>query len=169
MDDQKYKTAINILYIFLIISTVLSFVPTEAAQILSLVIVTVTLIVAYILRLRDSEDGLVYNHMTYLIGTIWIGTGFLLLGMIAAGTWVFLHGDHAVLDSAISQVQAGAIPDQEMINQVISDYMIANKSLLILSSIPTIGPAVLYFVYRVANGYGRAMKGYRIAKPKSWL
>ena len=38
-----------------------------------------------------------------------------------------------------------------------------------LTRLVAIGPAILYFVYRVVNGMSRAAKGYRIANPKSWL
>lgn len=169
MDTKKQKSIINCLYIFLVISTILSFVPNAPAQMASLVLVIVTLCAAYYYRSRDTEDGLIFNHMTYMIGTIWIGTGFILLGMLAAAAWIYFQGDHTVIQEVMNEVASGRVPDETMAQAVMRDYMATNRNLLITASLPTIGPAILYFVYRVANGYGRAMKGYRIAKPKSWL
>jgi uncharacterized membrane protein len=169
MDTKNPKNIINVLYFFLVLSTILSFVPTQAGQIGSLVLILVTLLAAYFYKSRDSEDGLLYNHMTYMIGTIWIGTGFILLGVIAAAIWVTVKGDHSLIQTAIDQVSAGQAIDEAAMQTLMMDYMQANKDLLIMASIPTIGPAILYFVYRVANGFGRASKGYRIANPKSWL
>jgi uncharacterized membrane protein len=165
MDTPKQKSIINILYLLLVLSTILSFVPLAAAQMVSLVMVAATLIAAYACRAKDTEDGLLYNHMTYMIGTIWIGSAFILLGMVLAGTWVYLQGDHSLLES----VASGQILDEAGMNQLMMDYAHANKELLVTATLATVGPAVLYFVYRVANGYSRAAKGYRIAKPKSWL
>ncbi len=153
----------------LVLSTFTSFVPLTLAQILSLVLLIVVLVAAYIYRAKDNEDGLLYNHMTYLIGTIWIGTSLLTIGILAASTWIYLQGDHSLLNQVASDLQNGRMLTEEDLWAIFMQYMAANKNLLVLSSIVTIGPAVLYFVYRVANGYSRACKGYRIANPKSWL
>lgn len=169
MENPTQNKIINTLYAFLVISTILGFVPNGTAFLASFVLWLVTLIAAYAYRSRDKEDGLIYNHMTYLIGTVWIGTSFILLGTIVMGLWVFYAGDNSALNAAMSTIDSGAVPDDAMLQSVISDYMSDNTKLLWTASIVAIGPAVLYFVYRVANGLSRAAKGYRIANPKSWL
>lgn len=169
MDTKQQKNTINILYFFLIFSTILSFVPTAEGQVGSLALILITLLSAYYYRGRDKEDGLLYNHMTYMIGTIWIGGAFILLGMILFGIWVFLKGDHSVIHQTVQQIQSGRMFDEAALYAVMQDYIASNKNFLIMASLPTIGPAMLYFVYRVANGFARAAKGYRIANPKSWL
>ncbi len=169
MDTKQQKNTINILYFFLIFSTILSFVPTTEGQVGSLALILITLLSAYYYRGRDKEDGLLYNHMTYMIGTIWIGGAFILLGMILFGIWVFLKGDHSVIHQTVQQIQSGQMFDEAALYAVMQDYIASNKNFLIMASLPTIGPAMLYFVYRVANGFARAAKGYRIANPKSWL
>lgn len=169
METKSQKNIINVLYFFLVASTILSFVPTPAGQVISLFLVIFTLIAAYIYRSRDHEDGLLYNHMTYMIGTIWIGTSFIFLGMIAAGIVIYAKGDRTVIEEAVNQLRGGVMFDEASLKALMNEYASANRNLLVLASLPTIGPAVLYFVYRVANGFGRACKGYRIANPKSWL
>lgn len=169
MDTKQQKNIINILYFFLILSTILSFVPTMEGQIGSLALILITLLSGYYYRGRDKEDGLLYNHMTYMIGTIWIGGGFIILGMIAFAVWVYLKGDHSVIYQTVEQIQSGQMFDEAAMYAVMQDYLAANKNFLIRASLPTIGPAILYIVYRVGNGFARACKGYRIANPKSWL
>lgn len=166
---EKQKKTINTLYFILILSTILSFVPESIAQTVSLVLVIVVLIAAYMYRSKDSQDGLLYNHMTYMIGTIWIGTGFIVLGSLITGLWVYLQGDQSVILNAISQIETGIVPSEAQMEGYVSDYIDSNKALLMKASLVAIGPAILYFVYRVGNGIGRASKGYRIANPKSWL
>lgn len=169
METQRHKNIINTLYFFLILSTILSFVPTEAGQIGSLALVIITLLAAYFYKGRDTEDGLLYNHMTYMIGTIWIGGGVILLSMITFGIWIYISGDHSVIHETVQRIQAGEMFDEAAMISVMQNYIESNKNFLIVASLPTIGPAMLYFVYRVANGFARACKGYRIANPKSWL
>lgn len=169
MELKRQKNKINALYIFLVVSTVLSFVPNASAQILSLALITLVLIAAYLYRHREEEDSLLYNHMTYMIGTIWIGTAVMMVGMFLLGFWVYAQGDHTIIHNTVNNFQNGVMYDEAAMRQVMQDYLSANQSFLIKASLPTIGPAILYIVYRVANGYSRAMKGYRIAKPTSWL
>lgn len=169
MEQKQQKNAINALYIFLVVSTILSFMPYISAQIMAFALVFVTLGAAYFYRGKDTEDGLLHNHMTYMIGTIWIGGGFLLLGFIALGLDLYLRGDHSVVYDAMQTAQSGTIASEEDMQRLTLSYITANKDLLVTSSLVFLGPPMLYFIYRVANGYARAMKGYRIAKPKSWL
>lgn len=169
MDTQKQKSIINALYICLIISTVLSFMPYLNAVIASAALFIVTLFAAYIYRMKDTPDGLLYNHMTYLIGTIWISSSFLILGIMAAGYCVYMNGDHSVVQTAMNGVQSGVMPSEEEMKGMTMSYVRDNLRLIVSASLVFVGPPLLYLVYRVANGYARAMKGYRIAKPKSWL
>lgn len=167
-DDIKQKKTNN-LYLVLILSTVLSFVPFAIAQLASISLILAVLIMAYIYRAKDSDDGLLFNHMTYLIRTIWIGSTFLGIGVIAAGLYMYVQGDHTLIQDAANQAANGVMFSEEALIQLSSDYMNANKSVLILGTGVFVGPAILYFIYRIANGYSRAAKGYRIANPKSWL
>jgi uncharacterized membrane protein len=169
METQAQKNIINVLYVFLIFSTILSFVPTQTGQIASLALILVTLAAAYIYRMRAAADSLLYNHMTYMIGTIWIGGAFLIVGILAAAAWVYAKGDHTIIHGMMNSIQSGQILDMQSLKALFAEYMRANMTLLIVASLPTIGPAILYFVYRVGNGLGRAAKGYRIANPHSWL
>ena len=166
---EKQKTIINVLYFLIVLSTILSFTPYALGQIISLVLIIVALIGAYMYRMKDNEAGLLYNHMTYMIGTIWIGTSFILLGCMIMGLWVYLYGDQSVIMNVIVQLESGTMMSEAQLNDYTHQYIQSNQSLLIKASLIGVGPAILYFVYRVANGIARAGKGYRIANPKSWL
>ncbi len=169
MDTKQQQNTINTLYVMLIVSTILSFVPMMMAQSFSVILLLFVLLGAYYYRSKDKEDGLLFNHMTYMIGTIWIGTTFIVLGIIAAGLWIYQFGDHSIIGTTINSINSGQMYDEAALNSVMFDYMRANQSLLMKATLLTVGPAILYFVYRVANGFSRSLRGYRIAKPKSWL
>jgi uncharacterized membrane protein len=169
MENIPHKNTINTLYIMLIISTVLGFVPNATAFLFSLGLWFLVLVAAYIYRAKDKEDGLLHNHMTYLIGTIWIGTSFILLASLIGGYWIWMQGDSTAFDVFATGLEGGVAPSEEAMMNTMSDYYMANKDLILKVSLVTVAPAILYFVYRIGNGFGRACKGYRIANPKTWL
>jgi uncharacterized membrane protein len=169
MENIPHRKTINTLYLMLIISTVLGFVPSVTAFLGSVALWFAVLIAAYACRAKDKEDGLLYNHMTYMIGTVWIGTSFILIASLAGGYWIWTQGDSTAFDALTASLDAGAIPNEDMIMNTMTQYMLANKNLIMKASLVTVVPAILYFVYRIGNGFSRACKGYRIANPKSWL
>lgn len=169
MENTPHKNTINTLYLLLVISTVLGFVPNMTAFMFSLALWFVVLVAAYIYRAKDKEDGLLSNHMTYLIGTIWIGTSFIVMAALIGGYWIWSQGDSSAFDTFAASLESGAQPSEEAMMNVMTDYFMANNDLILKVSLLTIAPAVLYFVYRIGNGFSRAWKGYRIANPKSWL
>lgn len=169
MELNKQQDIIKTLYAFFIFSTFLSFVPIGFAQVMSLALIVTTLIVAYFYKYIGKKDDILSNHMTYMIGTIWVSSSFLVMGMLCAAAIVYLKGDHTIVHNAVDQITSGTLMEEEEIKSLMMDYMNTNITILILASIPTIVPAILYFVYRIANGYSRAIKGYRIANPKGWL
>ena len=169
MENTPHKNTINALYIMLVISTVLGFVPSITAFLLSMALWFLVLVAAYIYRAKDKEDGLLHNHMTYLIGTIWIGTSFIVLASIVGGYWIWSQGDSTAFEAFATSLESGAVPSEDDMMNTLTDYYMANNSLILKVSLVTIAPAVLYFVYRISNGFSRACKGYRIANPKSWL
>jgi len=170
MENKKERSTINTLYVMLIISTIAAFMPMMSAMLLSFALIIVVLISAYYYQAKDTQDGLMHNHMTYMIGTVWIGTGFIAIGIMAAGLWVYSKGDHSIIHNAIDNITSGVMMyDEHAITAVTYDYIRANQTLMIKASLLCVGPAMLYFVYRVANGFSRSLRGYRIANPKSWL
>lgn len=169
MDDEQQQKTINGLYLGLILASILSFVPFTLPQIFAVILLLVVLVAAYIYRLSVGKDTLLHNHMTYMIGTIWIGTTFLVIGMAIAGVWVYQYGDHTVVHNTMLQMQSGMIPTESQIYGLIDEYMRSNMALVINAALIFVGPGILYFVYRIAKGYSRAMRGYRMANPRSWL
>lgn len=169
METKQQLNIISVLYILLIVATVLSFVPLAVAQIATIPMILLVLVAAYIYRAKDSEDGLLYNHMTYMIGTIWIGSTFLAIGTMAASYYVHVNGNHTVAIDAWNQIQSGYIPSNDDMWNLFLNYYEANKAVMVTAMLAFVAPPILYFVYRIGNGYSRAIKGYRIAKPKSWL
>lgn len=169
MDDAKQKKTINALYIALVLSTIFGFMPMATAQLLSLLLISLVLMLAYMFRGQTDKDTLLYNHMTYMIGTIWISSIFLVISLLIMGYWVYTKGDATVIDNAMINLGNGVMLSEEELNQIGQDYIDTNLKLLITASAVSIGPSIIYLVYRLANGFSRACKGYRIANPKSWL
>jgi uncharacterized membrane protein len=169
MNIKEQKTTIMALYIMLILSTILSFAPNMLLQIGSLTLFLVALVAAYIYRAKDKDDGLLANHMTYLIGTIWIGSTFLVIGIIIAVVWISGESNNAALQDVVEQINSGLALDEALLKSAMAQYISDNQQLLLRVTLITIGPAMVYILYRIASGLSRAVRGYRMAKPKSWL
>jgi len=169
MESPTYVKTINTLYAILVFSTILGFMPDINAQLFSIILWFVVWAAAYWYRRKDKEDGLLYNHMTYLIGTIGIGTTVIVIGMLVAGYWIFVEGDRTAIDSMVAHMMNGEMMGETEMNDAMNQAMADNQELMWTAGLIAIGPTVLYFVYRVANGLSRAAKGYRIANPRSWL
>jgi len=169
MEAAEQKQTIVSLYVCLIACTILSCVPNMTCALFSLILFFSVLIAAYWYKFRDSEDGLLYNHMVYLIGTIWIGSSFLAIGIIVAAAMVYEKGDHSIIMQVANNLMDVVMMSEAQLYQMALNYISANRDILLSTALVTIGPAVLYLVYRIANGLSRGMKGYRIANPRTWL
>lgn len=169
MDIKKQQSTIQGIYLLLIASTIMSFMPSVSVSVFGLLLLIIVLIAAYLYRLSDSKDGLLHNHMTYMIGTIWIGSTFISIGIALAGWSVYMNGDHSAVQNAISGVQTGAVPTEDQLYGYMWQYLSDNRKLIWDSALTFVALPVLYFLYRVVNGFARAAAGYRVANPKSWF
>lgn len=166
--DQEQKTIVQ--YYGAFAAAVLSnFIPLAVVQIFGLCLLLAILIGSYILKARSKLDSLSYNHMTYLIGTIWISSFFLVIGLCVATYWVYVQGNHELIQQVVNGMNAGTMYGPADLQAILSGYIKQNLSLLITATLSTIGPCVIYIVYRITHGLSRASKGYRIAKPAAWF
>lgn len=150
-------------------SVLCNVVPLAVVQLFGLCLLVSVLIGAYVYKARSKLDSLAYNHMTYLIGTIWISSFFLTIGLAVATYWVYVQGDHTMIEQIIAGMNAGTMYSPGDLQAILTGYMKQNMQLLLMATLSTIGPCVVYIVYRVTYGLSRASKGYRLAKPASWF
>ena len=146
-----------------------NFVPVPIVTLFGLCLLLAILIGAYVFKARSKIDSLAYNHMTYLIGTIWISSLFLVIGMAVASYWVFSKGDHTLIMNLMDNMNAGVMVSPGEMQAIMQNYIHANLRLLVTASLVTMGPAVVYIIYRTAYGATRATKGYRLARPAGWF
>lgn len=166
---NKEQQTIVQLYAVFSVSILMNFIPSTIVQIFALCLLTVILIAAYIYKAKAKLDSLMYNHTTYLIGTIWASSLLLLIGMAIATFWVYEKGDHALIESIITGMNNGILFTESELTSIFSNYIQQNMTLLITATATTLGPGLIYLIYRISKGTVRAVKGHRIAKPASWL
>ena len=168
-NHAKERRSITHIYMALILSIVLQFVPVLAVQLFGAVLLLVVMAAAYVVRGPKDRDSLSTNHMTYLIGTIWIGSLFLSIGMGIATAWFLEAGNHTLFHQMIDGMMEGAVIPEDMIEARFIDYLKDNMALLVKIGLATVMPSLIYIAYRIWKGLSRAVKGYRIARPKSWF
>lgn len=168
MTDTGQKSILR-LYAAMAAAVVLQCLPVPVLQIVGVVLMLGALGRVYGLRRSADPESLVFNHMTFLIRTVWISALFLLAGFASASVWFYQVADHSTIHAAVDSVLGGTIFDEAQIVGVLETYKDANLRLLILASVFAAAPAVLYFTFRTVKGLSRAARGYRIASPKGWF
>lgn len=173
-DRDKQSKIVKNIYAGLVAITCLQFVPIMSIMIVSSIILMVLFGAFYVYRSKYGKGSLVENHMTYLIRTFWIGSLYLTIATILAVIIFWYYGDHSYLFDFIEDYRDGefGVNVAAMLaayNQMIINYSVDNKSIMIIVSLIAIVPGVGFMVYRVAKGMVRAMKGHILKDKNSWF
>lgn len=161
---------------------ILSMVPSLQAALAALLLITGVLIAAYIARSNAKNDGLLENHMTFIIRTIWIATMFSMLTTAAGTAYMMQHIDYSPIYTCMEQslnisqqilmsadtAQLIAL-GEKIANVCLPDFVNGNMRTFMNATLIAGGPILLYAIYRFVRGLSRATKGYRILKPASWF
>jgi len=177
-DNKEQKTVVRV-YGALCAAILFSVIPTISFAVLALVFFIGILIAAYVIRHKKEEDSLIRNHMSFIIVTLWVGIFILpALTLVAASIYLLPRYNPDPLNPCVQQISDSVLSNPEAANIValnemlmpcMDAFMAANYQLFLISALIAGGPIILYMGYRVFQGLSRALKGYRIAKPKSWF
>lgn len=179
MDEKPegQKTILN-LYAAFGVSVILSLLPSFSAALLSAVFFIGVLVAGYSIRGKAEHGSLVENHATFVIRTMWIAA---LLSLVTTGiATAYMMGriDYFMFDPCANTLagkgiawmeSAGVMEVYAIIEPCVAPFLDTNKTLLMNALLIAGGPVIIYMTYRIAKGVGRAMKGYRLANPKSWI
>lgn len=157
----KEQKMITQLYGAFVAAFVMSFIPVQIVSVFGNLLFLAVLIWAYILKAKAEKESLIENHTLYIIRTIWISSVFLGIGIVAAS----FMADNTAIHDFMEQMKAGYLPQENDIQNVLNRYYASNLHVFVM----TLGPSVLYLIYRIGKGLTRATKGYRLAQPREWL
>ena len=176
--DNKEQKKIYNLYALFGVSLILSLIPFVSAALLCLVFFTWLLIAAYSTRGKAEDNSLAHNHATYIIRTLWIGAFITLVTMLTASIYLHLNLNHEAFMpcaneianigiAALEKMQATEI--YTIVEPCVENFISSNKQPLLMAAVIGILPPLLYVAFRFTKGFIRAIKGYRLANPKSWV
>lgn len=163
------KTTIIAAYGLVSASIILCFIPITAFFMTGLILLPISLLVCWGLRLGKPHDSLIYNHMIYISRTIWMYSLLLSLTSSIAGFMVFRWADNSLLHDTLNTIMGGQSYSHEELYGVLLDYARANLILMISAAMICIVPVVGYITYRLSRGLSRALKGYRLPRPQAWF
>lgn len=177
MTDISEQKTLNMVYGALAAVTVLTLVPVMSVAVIALLLFIVVFIALYVVKAKAKADGVVENHMIYLIRTIWISSLWAVVTITLASLYLLPNYDPAALESCTNTVLdmavASSTPDTAAMSAAMQPcmetFMEENKGVFLIASLIGAGPLLLYFVYRLFKGGSRAVKGYRLANPKAWF
>lgn len=166
------------LYALFGVSLVLCVVPYASAALLCLVFFTWLLIAAYIVRKNAEENSLTHNHTVYIIRSLWIGALISAITGIAAAIYMlgnisydpFQPCANAIAGIGVETLQAmGGMAIYKLAEPCVADFISFNRNALMVAVLIGAAPPLIYMAYRFIRGVSRAVKGYRLANPKSWV
>ena len=163
-DDKGEGKRVQQIYAAILASFILNFVPDPLIQVIASLVFMAVFIALYVFRRLAEPDGLMDNHMTYLIRSVWIGGLFVIIGTIF-GIAYFIGSIGFEEYARLGQLALEKQSPQDVIDVYMSRY----RNEMIVGLITTLGPGTAYLAYRFTKGLARAVKGYRVAKPLSWL
>ena len=174
--NTQHKAILNMYGLFGA-SMILSIIPSLTAMTLSLLFFSVLLVMSYALRNKAEPKSLQENHAQYVVRTLWISAFFLLITTSLASIYMIRLLDYAPFspcaDGLLSQgaalENADAMQIYAQIEPCIEGFIAFNHAALMNATLIAGLPLMLYLGYRFTKGLGRAMKGYRLSNPKSWL
>lgn len=145
------------LYLFFIVSAILVMSPMMAVSFIALLALLTVMAVVGFIRRDVENDSLLYNHATYISRTFWMWQLLLLIGFVLGGYYLSRQftsmNDILYLAQSLAAGQFDS-PEFRMIAMVAA---------------AAFGPGCLYAAYRLLYGLTRAIKGYRVARPKSFF
>ena len=164
MGDQ-IKIFMGYLIFFMTILT--SCYPVGMLAVMSLGLALFFMIYVYYYKMVSQKGSLVYDHMIYLIRSLWIGSFYLMICLTAA----YFYGAPRFDMTVIEMVTTGQyVPMSEQEIYALQDRFIAmNQPLIIYVLLIAFGPTVLFFLYRILKGQMAASKGKAPKGLRSWL
>ena len=152
---------------------ILGFIPNGAFVLVALLLFCLVTPLAGRIRRKADPASLTANHMTYIIRTVWIFTLFAAVTIALATIYVLCVYNIAPLQPCVNTIMAQKpTSNQAMaaaLQPCIGNFMSANMRVFLTAGIAAGVPVVLYLVYRVARGVGRAQKGYRLENVQHWF
>ena len=152
------RRKILIFYSVFFASFLLTLVPVTAVSVFSLMICVCTLAATYSTRVNAEEDGLLENHMTFLIRSFWRANLYLLFTGTVSLIYLFLLADYETFGACI-QAMSTAINNGnlERLNSLAyaceTLFFDKNYNHLIITAFIAFAPIVGYLLYRCTLGW----------------
>lgn len=175
--ERKEKNKVYQLYGLFGAGLLLSLVPTGIAAAVTAVLFLGLLIGAYVLRAGAEREGLLHNHATFIIITLWVAGGLAIPTTLIGSVYMLAHIDKEALNACMNEfIAMGPAAAQQSLAQMeaffqpcVDTFITVNMRVLVISATIAAGPVLLYTVYRFVKGLYRAKDGYRMAAPRNWF
>jgi len=148
---QTQKTIAS-LYAMVGAGSIMMVVPYSMIPYAGIACALVGFIATYIYKFKNKGNELYQFHCRYLIRTVWISSLILMLGIIVFGSIIFLNGDMSAINDMMLSAERGVVPSEYDIYAMQMQFVIVNKSIIILAAVIALLPYPLYLIYRTIKG-----------------
>ena len=165
----RERNIILFFYVLTLLGALACAIPSMMAQNIGLVGLSVLLVVLYLVRGAGNTDSLTDNHTSFLITSLWVFGLLSVIGTAAAGILVTNDADPSALLPMMGMMRGETPVDEAALMAALETYLHDNHDIMLKSLRVCLFPAELYLIYRATRGLVRAVKLYRIARPRLWF
>ena len=162
---EREQRHVNRIYGAMVAMLIFSCVPQTVFQAVALILMLYAVPGAYVLRRRFPRDSMVWNHMEYLILTFWISSLICVVGLAGYVAYVLTTLSAAEIEATLESLMQ-SFADAATTGQVTLSDAVRRQGFAALAAL---APSFVYFIYRIAVGLARAVKGHRIGNVKAWF
>lgn len=166
-EEKKDRQIILQAYAMFFVSILANFYPVGIVGLIGFFLFIGFMIYVYYYRKKSEDNSLVQNHMIYLIRTLWVGSVYLIIFIVAAALYMAPELDLKVYHWLASGSYTPTSPQE--VDVIIKNFVSDNTPLLYYGALIAFGVPLVFFFWRMINGVFRASKGYRIANVRSWF
>lgn len=174
------KTGVVMLYILFLVSIATMFVPVLFFAIISIVLFTLVMIFAAIMKRTALDDSLAKNHGIYISKTIWVTVFLAVLTTIPSVIYINTNIDITAMQpcsqtvadrimvtgtASLEHVNISELSD--LLQPCIAPFLKANHDVLINGVLIAFVLPVLYMALRSIKGFILALSGKSPKRPKS--
>lgn len=153
--NKEQKNIVSI-YAALSAAMVFQLMPNTSLALFSVLLLLFTWLLIGFMRRGAERGSLMDNHMVFLNVSLWVWSLLVFLATMIGG--YYIHTQFSMNDfMQLAQDYAAGKTDTDSVQEL--------KTIMLA----TAAPCYIYIAYRLTKGLHRAIKGYRIANPKSWL
>lgn len=177
MDAKTAKTKTLQFYSLFLAGMIIALIPLWQTAALATIIMVLAFFAAYPIR-KNHADTLYGHHADFILRTCWIAVFISFITLIPTSIWMITQIDYSAFEicahtlvNTLGANAQNASPEQAYTaaKPCIEPFISENMRTLVIATLASAAPVLMYTYYRLFKGTWYASKGQNLPNVKSWL